>query len=127
MIKELNILHRIGMIHSDIKPDNIMVHPKTLKVRIIDFGCAIIIDKENKDKKYDIHGFTERYFNLNLHKKHNFEELKKNDIYALTKVIYSYLTDIHKNISFSNKLDYLKKNLKTVFKKLYDNELLENL
>lgn len=111
MIKELNILHNIGMIHSDIKPDNIMIHPKTLKVHIIDFGCAIIIDKENKDKKYDIHGFTERYFNLNLHKKHNFEELKKNDIYAIIKVMYSYLTGNYKNISFRVKFDYIKKNL----------------
>ena len=64
MLKELNILHRIGMIHSDIKPENIMINPKTLKVRIIDFGCEIIIDKENKDKKYQIHGFTKRYFRI---------------------------------------------------------------
>ena len=111
MIKELNILHRIGMIHSDIKPDNIMVHPKTFKVRIIDFGCAIIIDKENKDKKYDIHGFTERYFHLNRYKKHKFNELKKNDMKALTKIIYPYLTGIDKRINFHNRLEYIKKNL----------------
>ena len=111
MLKELNILHRIGMIHSDIKPENIMINPKTLKVRIIDFGCAIIIDKENKDKKYQIHGFTKRYFHIKVNERHNFEELKKNDLKALCKIIYRYLTGNSKNVSFSVRFQYIKKNL----------------
>lgn len=111
MMKQLNILHRIGMIHSDIKSENIMVNPKTLQTRIIDFGCAIIIDKENKSKKYHIHGFTERYFQLSARRKHKFGELKKNDVNALTKLIYFYLSGTKKNITFTKRLEYIRDNL----------------
>lgn len=111
MLKELNILHHIGMIHSDIKPENIMIDPKTLKVRIIDFGIAIIIDTENKEKKYEIYGFTARYFHINIHEKHNFMELRKNDIKALSTIIYPYLSGDHKDVSFPKRFQYIEDNL----------------
>lgn len=33
-------MHKKGVSHRDIKPDNIMVNPKTKKIKIIDFGIA---------------------------------------------------------------------------------------
>lgn len=109
MFLQLNILHRIGMIHSDIKSDNIMVHPKTLKVRIIDFGVAIITDNKSEDKKYEVYGLTKRYFHLNLHGKYTLKELKKNDLKAISKIIYPYLSGNHKNVSFSQRFSFIDK------------------
>lgn len=33
-------LHRGGICHGDIKDENILINPHTLKVKLIDFGCA---------------------------------------------------------------------------------------
>jgi hypothetical protein len=34
-------LHRSGMVHRDLKPDNIFYHPETGQVKLIDFGSAL--------------------------------------------------------------------------------------
>ena len=39
------------MIHRDIKPSNIIIDEKTLQLKLIDFGLAISIDKDNEDKR----------------------------------------------------------------------------
>lgn len=33
-------LHRVGILHLDIKPDNILINPETMDVRLIDFGIS---------------------------------------------------------------------------------------
>lgn len=91
MWKQIHILHRIGMIHCDLKSSNIMVDPETFNVHIIDFGIAIIIDKKNKEKKYMVYGLTKKYFNLPLGSTYTYEELIENDLKTMSKIIFSYL------------------------------------
>lgn len=40
-------LQRSGVIHGDVKPDNILVDPKTKRVRVIDFGITSFIQNES--------------------------------------------------------------------------------
>jgi len=40
IIQGLKLLHRNGIAHRDIKPDNIMVDPTSLDIKYIDFGLA---------------------------------------------------------------------------------------
>ena len=47
-VKQIHILHRIGMIHCDIKSSNIMIDPKTLNVHIIDFGIKLLLIKNKR-------------------------------------------------------------------------------
>ncbi|MEM9906866.1 MAG: AAA family ATPase, partial [Cyanobacteria bacterium P01_D01_bin.44] len=40
-------LHRHRVIHKDIKPQNILIHPKTQHVKLIDFSLSSLLPKEN--------------------------------------------------------------------------------
>ncbi|MDZ8078671.1 MAG: AAA family ATPase [Nostoc sp. DcaGUA01] len=42
----LEELHRSRIIHKDIKPANILINPKTLEVKIIDFSIATLLPRE---------------------------------------------------------------------------------
>lgn len=42
LAETLGQLHQAGVVHRDLKPENILIHPETKKVKIIDFGAAIL-------------------------------------------------------------------------------------
>lgn len=44
LLVELAIVHRVGLIHRDIHPGNILVNDLG-EVRLIDFGCAVTLDE----------------------------------------------------------------------------------
>lgn len=41
MNEALRFIHKNGVLHCDIKPNNIMINPKTKKITLIDFGGAV--------------------------------------------------------------------------------------
>ncbi|MFG6102283.1 AAA family ATPase [Leptothoe sp. EHU-05/26/07-4] len=48
-IQMAEVLHYLGekrIIHKDIKPANILIHPDTLQIQLIDFGLASLLPKE---------------------------------------------------------------------------------
>ena len=48
LAKILHHLHNSGIIHKDIKPANILIHPKTKQIKLIDFSISIILPKETQ-------------------------------------------------------------------------------
>ena len=36
----MEVVHSNGVVHRDIKPENILISPQSLKIKLIDFGCA---------------------------------------------------------------------------------------
>ncbi|CBZ51708.1 putative cyclin-dependent kinase-like 5 [Neospora caninum Liverpool] len=40
LVKALNYCHRNGIVHRDVKPENLLVNPKTRKLKLCDFGFA---------------------------------------------------------------------------------------
>ncbi len=49
MAKILSGLYTERIIHKDIKPSNILINPKTKQVKLIDFGIASLLPKENSE------------------------------------------------------------------------------
>ncbi len=45
----LQELHQHRVIHKDIKPDNIVINPRTEEVKLIDFSIASLLVKENQE------------------------------------------------------------------------------
>ena len=45
--KALGEIHALHVIHKDINPSNILVNPRTREIRIIDFGIASLLTREN--------------------------------------------------------------------------------
>ena len=44
----LHQLHHNSIIHKDIKPDNILIHPKTQQIKLIDFSISTLLPKETQ-------------------------------------------------------------------------------
>jgi serine/threonine protein kinase len=44
-------LHQNRVIHKDIKPDNILIHPESKQVKLIDFSIASLLPKETQEIK----------------------------------------------------------------------------
>ncbi|MFQ4160607.1 MULTISPECIES: trifunctional serine/threonine-protein kinase/ATP-binding protein/sensor histidine kinase [Nostocales] len=51
LTKILHDLHQNRIIHKDIKPANILIHPPTKQVRLIDFSISSLLPKETQEIK----------------------------------------------------------------------------
>jgi serine/threonine protein kinase len=86
VIAALEKLHRMGMIHRDLKPNNIIITNKNLPV-IIDFGSAVNYLQPDKKNIFVTPGFSplELYSETSLQGPYS-------DIYSLVATLYYYLT-----------------------------------
>jgi serine/threonine protein kinase len=93
MIRGLNDLHRIDIVHMDIKPDNILVDPMKLKCKYIDFGFSCFDSDCNETIK--VRG-TPRYLHpgyLRVQKVSSLEFGKKIDRWALAITMFNLLIE----------------------------------
>ena len=60
----LNFLHGVGVVHSDLKPENLMLSSKCKEdstIKIVDFGCAHLIADGTSDHEHRGTGLTPAY------------------------------------------------------------------
>ncbi len=48
LAETIDQVHKVGIIHKDIKPSNIIINPETREVKITDFSIAIALPKEQQ-------------------------------------------------------------------------------
>jgi serine/threonine protein kinase len=60
LLSAIEYCHRNGVVHFDIKLDNIMIEPETHKITLIDFGLCDYITDENGGK-FTKRGNTTKY------------------------------------------------------------------
>ncbi|XP_065186583.1 uncharacterized protein LOC135817338 [Sycon ciliatum] len=57
MLLALKLLRRVGVLHADIKPDNILVNENKMSLKLCDFGSASLITGENDITPYLVSRF----------------------------------------------------------------------
>ena len=122
IIQQLNNLHKIGIIHQDVKPDNFVYDKKSNKFKLIDFGLSkyYIIDNNHIEfEKNHSRSGTLRYMSTNCHMKHTLS--RRDDLISLSySLIYLYLKNlpwknINTKVKNKNKINLVIKKLKLEF------------
>lgn len=85
LMDALNAMHKSGIIHRDIKPNNIIINSRNEPV-IIDFGSAVNFQKNNKKDIFVTPGFSPLEFYSPTARQGRFS-----DIYSLAATLYYYL------------------------------------
>lgn len=57
LLEAINHLHSNKVCHKDIKPENVMIDPETLKIKLIDFNVSQLTGGDHIMSHTGTHGF----------------------------------------------------------------------
>ena len=122
ILSALSYVHKTGLIHRDLKPDNIMVANRNHNVKIIDFGLAI---SDSFGTRLKMAG-TDRY--MSPEQRVNSADIdQQSDIYAFGLIMAEFLTGVFPQNGDTSNIDIIQyrnvvdKCLKTNPKERYSN------
>ncbi len=89
VLDALQVAHSAGAVHRDVKPDNCLVVPGSLQVKLLDFGIARVLDETKVTRAGSVMG-TPHY--LAPEQARGAETDSRSDVYAAGIVLYEMLT-----------------------------------
>lgn len=102
LLEDIQFIHKKGIIHSDIKPENILYNPKTKRFVLSDFGISCV------QKCTDFAG-TAEYVDPQLFTRMKKNNDKESDLYSIGCVIYDlFIKGSYNRLTMTHKLVGLK-------------------
>jgi serine/threonine protein kinase len=56
LLEQLEPVHKVGVVHADVKPENVVLEQDGSGVRLVDFGNSVLIDSE--EPRYPTPGYA---------------------------------------------------------------------
>ena len=93
MIAGLRLLHQLGVVHRDVKLENILIEPKTLNIKYIDFGLSCYGNRCVGYRRIGSQLFMSPELFYDFPLPYRFIDYQKADVWALGMTIVEFLTN----------------------------------
>lgn len=107
LIDAISALKKAGVVHRDIKSDNILINPTTLQIKLVDFGLALVKKYITEDDVDTVYVGTPIYMPPDMLKRQGSYRIIASDLWSSALVLLEMLQGSHPYRHCANEADLL--------------------